>query len=82
MADLEYWPQNLTPLLPLVGRVFGVLHLVAKLEESVLDIFETVWRRLSVACCSYGRHGCGNEAANLELVRGLVACIRASIPLN
>ncbi len=56
MTDLEYRPQHLVPPLPFVRRVLGVLHLVAELEQRVLDVFEAVGGRFAVATCAYGGH--------------------------
>jgi hypothetical protein len=48
MADLEDGPQSLIAFLSLVWGILGILHLVGKLEESVFDVFEAIWWRLSV----------------------------------
>lgn len=48
MTDLEDRPENFLAFLPLVRGVLGVLHLVAELQESVFEIVEAVWWRLSI----------------------------------
>lgn len=58
MRDLEDGPERFLPLLALVRRGFGVLHLVGKLEQGVFDILEAVRWGLAIAtaCASNGRH--------------------------
>jgi len=58
MGDLEDRPQHLVLLLALVRSVLSILHLVGELEQRVLDVVEAIWRRLAVARCTEGRHGC------------------------
>jgi hypothetical protein len=58
MADLEYWPEHFAALFALMRCVFSIFHLVAELEKHVLDVFEAIWGRLSVAGCAYGGHVC------------------------
>ena len=58
MGDLEDRPQHLVLLLALVRGVLGVLHLVLKLEERVLQVLEAIWGcLLGGACCADWRHG-------------------------
>lgn len=60
MGNLENRPQHLILLLPFVGGVLGIFHLVCKLEEGVLYIFEAIRWRLLVPCSgTVDRHGGG-----------------------
>jgi hypothetical protein len=56
MGNLKNGPQGLIPLLALVWRVFGVLHLVGELEECVFDVVEAIWWRFAVAGAANRRH--------------------------
>ena len=59
VSDLEDWPQNLLSLLPFMRSILGIFHLIAKFKQSVLDIVEAIWWRLSISRRSYWRHGDG-----------------------
>lgn len=48
MGDLEDGPKHLVFLFALMTGVLGILHLVGELEESILDVFEAIWRWLAV----------------------------------
>jgi len=61
MCDLEDGPLHFMLLLPIVARVLGVLHLVGKLKQSVLDVVESIWRGLPVLCRADGWHLRGIE---------------------
>lgn len=62
MSDLEDRPSHFVLLLALMTGIFGIFHLVLELEQSVFDIFEAIWRRLSVLGRADGRHGGGFES--------------------
>jgi hypothetical protein len=49
MTDLKYWPQDLVSFFALMGSVLRILHLVAKFQQGVFDIVESIWWRLAVA---------------------------------
>jgi len=55
MRDLEYGPQHLVLLLALVACILGVLELILKLQESVLDVVESLWRWLAAFAPSTDR---------------------------
>lgn len=59
MRNLEDLPGGLRLALALVRRRFGVLHLVGKLQQRVLDLIEPLRRRLLGARRSDRWHGCG-----------------------
>lgn len=48
MADLKDRPEDFLSLFALMRRIFRILHLVAKLQESILDVVEAIWRRLPI----------------------------------
>ena len=62
MSDLEDRPSHFVLLLALMTGIFGIFHLVLELEQSIFDVFEAIWRRLSVLGCADGRHSGGFES--------------------
>ena len=48
MGNLKDRPQHLMSLFALMRCVLGVLHLIAELQQSILDIVEAVWWRLAI----------------------------------
>ncbi len=56
MRNLEYGPKHLVAPLALVGRVLGVAHLIAELEQRVFNVLKALGRRLAVARGADCRH--------------------------
>lgn len=52
MTNLKYRPQHFVPLLPVVRRILGIFHLIAKLQKGVFDVVEACGGRFCVAGCA------------------------------
>jgi len=49
VGDLKNRPQDLMSFFPLVRRILGIFHLVAKFKEGILYVIKTIWRWLAIA---------------------------------
>ena len=56
MVDLKDGPEYLMSLLAFVWSVLSILHLIAKFQQRVFEIFEAIGWGFAVAGCADGWH--------------------------
>jgi hypothetical protein len=68
MRYLKDRPLHLVLLLSLMTCILSILHLVAELQQRILDVFKAIWwRLLAFAGASNRGHGAGGVSAKVKL---------------
>jgi hypothetical protein len=52
VTNLKYGPQHFVSFLPVVRRILGIFHLIAKLQKRIFDVVEACGGRFCVAGCA------------------------------